>query len=745
MAIVADHLGLSWTELAREMNFTVDEINHIRLENPNSLTAQSFMLLKKWVSREGKNATTDALTAVLTKVNRMDIVTLLEGPIFDYGNISGTRCFADDNAVFRDQADDYQSILAELQSPAALHSDPHFLEPELPVTPNPSLAHHQQHHYPEPDTPLLADTQPQPLPWSPEIEPGSREPDSPPRSPPRPCELALSVPAFELPDPVPSKVRKPHIALNDQLLLSEEEDRSFQEMEPAHKPKSPSFPALCELDVDMAYSTSSPSLSSVSSITPSSPDRAQMGDGGVQMGAFNGVQEDAGLAGREKEVTEKIEKVVEMVAAELAEGNGLVGKWVEQDLIKDVERKCEMLIQDSFKLPGEDSIILVEQKTGSTEEEKDVVIEQDDCIQGGNKGAECEAQEVKDVQNLSEEQRSLTEIGCEVEKGCNVIEAETVKEGTDETPEVQKAGDNEKKLHQDDTDAGLPLKDEGLCGGERNNCGTSEGDLSAEDQTVPDLSPQAWVDALGELQPSESGSNEEDEEGEKEIPEEAVGSLLGEVKDEEEEEGGGSEEKEEDEEMTESRVQEVLDQDEQAEKDVCSISGWHSDSSSVNVEPPTPGRSVSSDLLDRRESQENSSDSITSSSRGESGRSRQNGDNSKHSPQDGSSESSNGRKEEGALVSEKKVQGEEAKNIPGETMTEEHYMDHDGNLISRKVIRKVIRRVSTPTPDNQRGDRWHRDLQCSPILHEDGSEKGDGPRNSRRKDDRRSGDKKHHS
>lgn len=51
------------------------------------------------------SSTADALTTVLTKVNRMDIVTLLEGPIFDYGNISGTRCFADDNAVFRDQAD----------------------------------------------------------------------------------------------------------------------------------------------------------------------------------------------------------------------------------------------------------------------------------------------------------------------------------------------------------------------------------------------------------------------------------------------------------------------------------------------------------------------------------------------------------------------------------------------------------------------------------------------------------------
>lgn len=47
----------------------------------------------------------DTLTAVLTKVNRMDIVTLLEGPIFDYGNISGTRSFADDCAVYQDQAD----------------------------------------------------------------------------------------------------------------------------------------------------------------------------------------------------------------------------------------------------------------------------------------------------------------------------------------------------------------------------------------------------------------------------------------------------------------------------------------------------------------------------------------------------------------------------------------------------------------------------------------------------------------
>ncbi|XP_059756917.1 ankyrin-3 isoform X22 [Balaenoptera ricei] len=124
MAIVADHLGLSWTELARELNFSVDEINQIRVENPNSLISQSFMLLKKWVTRDGKNATTDALTAVLTKINRIDIVTLLEGPIFDYGNISGTRSFADENNVFHDPVDGYPSLQVELETPTGLHYTP---------------------------------------------------------------------------------------------------------------------------------------------------------------------------------------------------------------------------------------------------------------------------------------------------------------------------------------------------------------------------------------------------------------------------------------------------------------------------------------------------------------------------------------------------------------------------------------------------------------------------------------------
>uniref|UniRef100_A0A8C6YHH9 Ankyrin 3 n=1 Tax=Naja naja TaxID=35670 RepID=A0A8C6YHH9_NAJNA len=134
MAIVADHLGLSWTELARELNFSVDEINQIRVENPNSLIAQSFMLLKKWVTRDGKTLqVTDALTSVLTKINRIDIVTLLEGPIFDYGNISGTRSFADENNVFHDTVDGYPTFPMELEAPPGLCFEPpsHFHQDDL--------------------------------------------------------------------------------------------------------------------------------------------------------------------------------------------------------------------------------------------------------------------------------------------------------------------------------------------------------------------------------------------------------------------------------------------------------------------------------------------------------------------------------------------------------------------------------------------------------------------------------------
>ncbi|XP_067260476.1 ankyrin-1 isoform X3 [Chanodichthys erythropterus] len=78
LAIIADLLGFSWTELAKELEFNEDEIQQVRAENPNSLQEQSHALLQRWVEREGKHATEDTLIKRLTKINRMDIVHLIE-------------------------------------------------------------------------------------------------------------------------------------------------------------------------------------------------------------------------------------------------------------------------------------------------------------------------------------------------------------------------------------------------------------------------------------------------------------------------------------------------------------------------------------------------------------------------------------------------------------------------------------------------------------------------------------------
>ncbi|XP_016347191.1 ankyrin-2-like isoform X4 [Sinocyclocheilus anshuiensis] len=78
LAIIADLLGFSWTELAKELEFYEDEIQQVRAENPNSLQEQSHALLQCWVEREGKHATEDTLIKRLTKINRMDIVHLIE-------------------------------------------------------------------------------------------------------------------------------------------------------------------------------------------------------------------------------------------------------------------------------------------------------------------------------------------------------------------------------------------------------------------------------------------------------------------------------------------------------------------------------------------------------------------------------------------------------------------------------------------------------------------------------------------
>ncbi|XP_063116759.1 ankyrin-2 isoform X49 [Cavia porcellus] len=77
LAYAADHLGFSWTELARELDFTEEQIHQIRIENPNSLQDQSHALLKYWLERDGQHATDASLIECLTKINRMDIVHLM--------------------------------------------------------------------------------------------------------------------------------------------------------------------------------------------------------------------------------------------------------------------------------------------------------------------------------------------------------------------------------------------------------------------------------------------------------------------------------------------------------------------------------------------------------------------------------------------------------------------------------------------------------------------------------------------
>lgn len=47
----------SLPELARELDFSEEQIHQIRVENPNSLQDQSHALLKYWLERDGRLAT----------------------------------------------------------------------------------------------------------------------------------------------------------------------------------------------------------------------------------------------------------------------------------------------------------------------------------------------------------------------------------------------------------------------------------------------------------------------------------------------------------------------------------------------------------------------------------------------------------------------------------------------------------------------------------------------------------------
>ncbi|XP_030286481.1 ankyrin-2b isoform X31 [Sparus aurata] len=126
LAIIADHLGFSWTELARELDFSEERINLIRIENPNSLQDQSHALLRLWAEREGKSNT--ALLSVspettlikrLTKINRMDIVHLIETKIIkSTQDETSSHTYAEiERTIALDHSEGFSALHEDIDSP----------------------------------------------------------------------------------------------------------------------------------------------------------------------------------------------------------------------------------------------------------------------------------------------------------------------------------------------------------------------------------------------------------------------------------------------------------------------------------------------------------------------------------------------------------------------------------------------------------------------------------------------------
>ncbi|NWH68685.1 ANK1 protein, partial [Geococcyx californianus] len=122
MVDIAEQLGLSWAELARELQFGVDDINRIRVENPNSLLEQSMALLNLWVSREGKGVKIENLYAALRNIDRSEIINTLEGSSRQSRSLKGSWRYTDrDYSLSPSQMNGYASLQDELLSPASLH------------------------------------------------------------------------------------------------------------------------------------------------------------------------------------------------------------------------------------------------------------------------------------------------------------------------------------------------------------------------------------------------------------------------------------------------------------------------------------------------------------------------------------------------------------------------------------------------------------------------------------------------
>ncbi|XP_066852982.1 ankyrin-2 isoform X12 [Anser cygnoides] len=140
LAHIADHLGFSWTELARELDFTEEQIHQIRIENPNSLQDQSHALLKYWLERDGKHATDTNLTQCLTKINRMDIVHLMETSGIDSMQVHGTRTYAEiEQTIGLDHSEGFSALQEELFSSRHKQEQQHRISKDSDPTEHPPI------------------------------------------------------------------------------------------------------------------------------------------------------------------------------------------------------------------------------------------------------------------------------------------------------------------------------------------------------------------------------------------------------------------------------------------------------------------------------------------------------------------------------------------------------------------------------------------------------------------------------
>ncbi|XP_071664266.1 ankyrin-2 isoform X33 [Patagioenas fasciata] len=140
LAHIADHLGFSWTELARELDFTEEQIHQIRIENPNSLQDQSHALLKYWLERDGKHATDTNLTQCLTKINRMDIVHLMETSGIDSMQVHGTRTYAEiEQTIGLDHSEGFSALPEELYSSRHKQEEQHRISKDSDPTEHPPI------------------------------------------------------------------------------------------------------------------------------------------------------------------------------------------------------------------------------------------------------------------------------------------------------------------------------------------------------------------------------------------------------------------------------------------------------------------------------------------------------------------------------------------------------------------------------------------------------------------------------